>query len=237
MAYVEGHPGKKVETSMMKHAFFMIISSISLVAFMLYTSDDPASDLMKILFIVAVVLAVSVLVSVKLNPLGWKRIFNRSEYERIIEIESMVIEKLNELDDSYFVINDFSFELLRVEHLIISENGFFVLAKSPKTGNLRVEGNTLYAGDYSLEKATAGLWRVCHLINILIRKGFNNLEIMPKPVLILPESGKPALTEFDGITIAGIDDLNNIITKKIKFKIEKETADGFAYFIKGRYIR
>ena len=237
MAYVEGHPGEKTEKSMLKHSAFMIISSISLVGLMLFSSDDPASDLMKILLIVGVVLAISIFVSVKLNPLGWKRLFNRAEYERVLNNECKVINRLSELDDTYFVLNDFSFELFHVEHLVISENGIFVLAKSPEEGDLRVEENILYAGDHSLEKTTSNLWKVCHLVNIIIRKGFDNLEIMPEPVLVLPDKEKASLSEFNDITIAGMDELNEIISKKIRFNIKKEHADGFAYFMKGRYVR
>jgi hypothetical protein len=183
-----------------------------------------------------VVLFVSVIVSLKLNPLGWKKVFRRSEYERLLKSEKLVIDELSKLDDNYFIINDFSFELFHVEHLVVSDKGMFVVSKNPYAGELNVANGALYSGDQSLDSVTSSLWRVCHLINIIIRKGFNNLEIMPKPVLVLPEESKSKMKDFNGIAVAGIDELNGLITSRIRFSIEREHAEGFAVFIKQRYL-
>lgn len=237
MAYVEGHPDKKSDSTLSKHTVFMIIASVSIIGFLLYSSDDWKRDLTSILIIAAVILALIILVSVKLNPLIWKKLLNRAEYDRLMKNENRVIDKLSELDDSYFILNDFSFELFHVEHLVVSENGIFVLAKSPVEGELRSDDGILYAGDTSLEAIVSRLWRLCHLINIVIKKGFDNLEVMPRPVLVLPDCARSSLAEFNEITIAGVDELNDIITKKIKFRVEKEKAEGFALFMKERYLK
>ena len=96
--------------------------------------------------------------------------------------------------------------------------------------------NTLFAGDVSLETLTARLWRVCHLLNIIISKGFNELEVMPVPVLVTTEGGQPSMTEYKGISITSLDNLNDLITKKLKFKVPREEAEGFAVYLKQRYM-
>lgn len=236
MAYVEGNPEDRAGKTMLKHAGFIAIITFTIMGLLLIGSDDWRSELYRNLVIGGVVLFISTIVSLKLNPLGWKKVFRRSEYERLLKNEKLVIDELSKLDDNYFVINDFSFELFHVEHLVVSDKGMFVISKNPYAGELNVANGALYSGDQSLDSVTSSLWRVCHLINIIIRKGFNNLEIMPKPVLVLPGESKSEMKDFNGIAVAGIDELNGLITSRIRFSIEREHAEGFAVFIKQRYL-
>ncbi len=46
-------------------------------------------------------------------------------------MKKLVIDELSKLDDNYFIINDFSFELFHVEHLVVSDKGMFVVSKNP----------------------------------------------------------------------------------------------------------
>jgi hypothetical protein len=73
-------------------------------------------------------------------------------------------------------------------------------------------------------------------LNIIIRKGFNELEVMPVPVLVVPDTDRVSMTEFNGIAISTLDNLNNLITKKLKFKVPKDEAEGFAVYLKQRYM-
>lgn len=237
MAYIEGFPGKKSEKVVSKYTALMVIASLSIIGFLLASSDDWKSDLYSIIFLGVFILLLIFLVTFKLNPLVWKKYFNRKEYERLIDNESRVINKLGELDDSYFILNDFTFELFHMEHLVVSENGIFVLVKSPYPGELRIDEEILYAGDKSIDDVISRLWRLCHLINILVKKGFDNFDVMPKPVLVIPEQKRASLAEFSEVTIAGIDELNDLITGKLKFRIDKEKAEGFALFMKQRYLK
>jgi hypothetical protein len=236
MAYVEGHPEEKAVKNMIKHGGFITIITLTLLGMLIVGSNDWMGELYRNLAVVGVVLFVSIIVSLKLNPLGWKRVFKKAEYERLLRNEKLVINELSKLDDNYFVINDFSFELFHVEHLVVSDKGMFVVAKNPYAGELNVANGALYSDDQSLESVTSSLWRVCHLINIIIRKGFNNLEIMPKPVLVLPNESKSSMKDFEGIAVTGIDELNGLITSRIRFNIDREHAEGFAVFIKQRYL-
>ncbi len=236
MAYIEGHPDERKDKSLLKHFGFIILSSTTIVALMLYFSENWKSELSTIFFIALVIVMLVVVVSVKINPQGWKKIINKADYELIIGQERRVIEKLSELDDSYFILNNFIFELFNVEHLVISENGVFVIGRVKSPEELSIINETLFAGESSLETLTSRVWRLCHLINIIIKKGFNGIDIMPKPVLVVPDSEKIAISEFNDIAITDLNGLNDLLTKKMKFKVDKDHAEGFALFMKQRYM-
>ena len=236
MAYVEGHPRDKLTKSLFGQMGFTLISGIALIGIMLFFSDDIKSDLSAVLTIVLVISGVMGIVLYKLNPLGWKKIFNRKEFDIFMEQEIKVIEKLEELDDSYFVLNDFSFELFHVEHLVVSKNGVFVIGKIRENGKLSISDNTLFAGEKSLETLTGRLWRLSHLVNLITKKGFGGAEIMPQPVIVLPDQPVSTIKKFNGIRIAGINELNSVIKEKLKFNIEQDLAESFAFFMRERYM-
>jgi hypothetical protein len=237
MAYIEGDPKDKSGKSVFGQMGFTLITGFALIAIMLFFSDDLKSDLTAIFTIAAVIAAVMILVLYKLNPMGWKKIFNRAEFEKELAQNIKVIEKFSELDDSYFIINDFSFELFHVEHLVVSENGVFVISKIRDTGELKIIDGVLHAGETSLETLTSRVWRVSHLVNIIVKKGFGGAEIMPKPVLVLPDVSRSSIKEFNGIRIIGIDEIKREISVNLKFKVDKPLAEGVAFFIKQRYIK
>jgi hypothetical protein len=237
MAFIEGHPQDKIKKSMISQMGFSLIAGLALLVMMIVFSDDWRKDLTAISTIVGVIGVVMILVLYKLNPLAWKKIFNRAGFEKDMGQEIKVIDKLKELDDSFFIINDFSFELFHVEHLVVSEKGVFVISKIRESGILKITDGDLCVGDKSLETLTGRVWRISHLINLIVKKGFNNAEIMPQPVLVLPDVSYSPVKEYNGIRIAGIDELNSLVTGSIKTRVEKKLAEGFAYFMKQRYMK
>lgn len=236
MAYIEGNPADKPEKSLLGQMGFTLIAGFVLIFLMLFFSEDWKSDLYAVLTIVAVISAVIVFVLYKLNPLGWKKIFNRFEYYRYLEQEVGVIDRLKGLDDTYFILNDFSFELFHVEHLVVSKNGIFIIGKIRNSGRLNIKDNTLYSDDISQEALTTRMWRLSHLLNLIIKKGYNDLDIMPVPVIVHPDEKNTSIKDFNGIKIAGIDELKELIEKKLRFSIDNDIAESIALFMKQRYI-
>ena len=237
MAYIEGHPDQRKDKSLLRHFGFLLVSSITLVALMLLFSDNWQSELSTIFLIASVIILLVIVVSMKVNPQGWKKILNRADYELVRTQERKVIESLSELDDSYFVLNNFIFELFNVEHLVISENGIFVIGRVKSSEELSIVNETLFAGDRSLETLTARVWRLCHLINIIIKKGFKDAEIMPKPVLVVPDAQQVAIGEFNEIAITDLKGLKKLLSGKLRFEVDRDLAEGFALFMKQRYMK
>ena len=236
MAYIEDKAEKQTGNPVLKHVFFIILSAAVLTGSMLFFAQDWKKELPTILFIALVIALLIVFVSKKTHPLGWKKILNKNEFNTIKSFEKAVTRKLSELDDACFIFSNFSFELFNVDHLVVSKNGIFVVGRVHHTEKLQVVSGALFAGGNSLEALTDRTWRLCHLINIIIRKGFKGLEIMPVPILVVSDVHAGAMTEFNGIAITTIEDLNDTISGRLAFPIDREHAEGFAFYMKKMYM-
>jgi len=236
MAFIENKVANEKGNPVLKHFMLVLLSGLTLVGGMYFFPGEREAELSAILMVVLIIGVLTIFVSKRLNPMAWKKLLNRAEFEELAAQEKKVEDSLSQLDDSYFIFSNFSFELFHIDHLVVSENGFFVLGRVPFADDLNVKNNTLFAGDNSLETITARVWRVCHLVNIIISKSFDGLDIMPVPVLVVPDAYKVSMKEFNGIAITTMSDLNNLLTKKLKFKINKEHAEGFAVYMKQRYM-
>ena len=234
MAYIEGYPGQKTGHSAEKHIGLVIIVVVMMIGIMLYFAEDWRGELPTILVIATAIIAVILVVSYKINPLGWKKVFARSSYEKMMRLDRMVADELDLLDDNYFIFHDMTFELFHIENLVISTRGVFVVAKIREKEPLHVENDVLYAGDTPLDTLTGNIWRICHLINIVYRKTYKE-EMMPKPMLVVPEAETVALGSFEKIAIIPLSRLKRTIERDTKDIIRLEIAQSFAYYIKKRY--
>jgi hypothetical protein len=234
MAYVEGYPGEKSKHSAEKHIAFIVIVIIMISGIMLFYAKDWRAELPTIAVTVTIISAIIFFVSYKMYPVGWRRLLKGADYEEMIRLDRMIADSLRELDDNYYIFHDITFELFQVQHLIISIHGIVVVSKIAKTDKLHVREKVLFSGNYSLDTETGNLWRICHLINIVIRKGFN-VEIMPRPIMVVPEAQTVAVREYDGITIVPLEGLNKAIETEKNEVISLDLAQSFAYYIKKRY--
>lgn len=234
MAYVEGYPGEKTKGVTAKHIGFIVIVAAMVVGLMTYFSEDWRVELPSILTVTTVILAIIAFVSFKVNPAGWRRIFRPSGLEQELEHDRMIADSLAGLDDSHFIFHDITFELFHIENLVISPRGIFVIGKIPYSEDLHVKNNVLFAGEHPLDKTTGDIWRVCHLVNIVIEKGFQT-KVMPKPILISPGSEAPSVTQYDGITIVPLRTLNKTVAGQKGEGVKEKLVHSFAYYIKKRY--
>jgi len=169
MAYVEGYPGGKTRDVAAKHIGLIAVVAATVAGLMIYFSGDWKAELPSIVTVTAIILALVAFVSSKVNPAGWKSIFRRSALERELEQDRMIADSLAQLDDSYFIFHDITFELFHIGHLVISPRGVFAIGKIAHSETLHVKNNVLFAGDSPLDKTTRDIWRVCHLVNIVIK--------------------------------------------------------------------
>lgn len=234
MAYIEGYPGEKIETTTGKHLGFIVIVVVLLVGFLAYSADDWREEIPSIILTVSIVVAVILFVSYKINPLGWRRIFRKERVEEALRMDRLIADRLAELDDSHFIFHDITFELFHVENLVICPGGIFVIEKLESPDALAVRGKILFAGDEPLDTVTGNLWRVCHLINIVMEKGFKE-DIMPQPLLVRPGEASVNIGDFDGIIITTLDGMIKAIEGRHKKAIEQELVERFAFYMKKRY--
>lgn len=204
------------------------------VSIMFDTQSDAMTELATVGTVGAALTMFLVFVYARINPRSLQRLFRPAEFERCLATDRSVLRNLEQLDDSYYVFNNFIFELCGVEHLVISQGGVFVIAKVNRRGELRIHNKVLFADDSPLETLTGNTWRICHLSNIIMKKWFK-VDHMPQPVLVADQADSSALGHYDGIAIVAPAELNALIKDRC-WEIKPEIAYGFAKFVRERYV-
>lgn len=218
------------------HLFLIIVVAVSLIGFMLISEQSWRDNFTALAATVAVILVLVGFALNRVNPAGWKQLFKKAEYEDHLQGQQSVIDALLSLDDNYQVLCGFTFELIHIEFLVIGPNTLAVVAKTTNREPLSVENGALMAGGKTLEKITGNLWRACHLISIVIRKGYNK-EILPTPILVTSHNSTPEVAEFDGIAIVGPDKLVDILNNRHHENFPQEMAMGFTEYLYKRYFK
>lgn len=234
MAYIEGYPGEKSRHSVEKHIAFIAIVIIMISGIMVFHAKDWKAEIPTITLTVTIISIIIFFVSYKMYPAGWRRLVKKADYEEMIRLDRMVADFLSELDDNYYIFHDIVFELFQIQHLVISTYGIVVVGKIAGNDKLHIRNKVLFSGNRPLDMETGNLWRVCHLINIVIKKGFH-VEIMPRPIMVVPEAQKVTVREYDGMTIVPLEGLNQAIETGKNEIMSLDIAQNIAYYIKKHY--
>lgn len=234
MAYFEGHPDENAKRNIFKYFFLILIVVIILVFFSVGSIADWKQKLASLLVSAAFIIMIISVVTMKVNPMGWLQIFNSGEFKRFLEADQKIYDQLRRLDDTHFIFYNFNLELLHVESLVICPRGIFVIGRILAPDSLRIEKDILYTGKRPLMKKTSTLWRISHLINIVIQKSYKT-EIMPQPVLVAPNAESTGISEYDGLAIVTTADLNALIAASPDNALDMALVEGFARYIKEKY--
>jgi len=234
MAYIQGNPVDGLRQTVTRHLFLMVTVTVVLAGMMIAFSDDPMAEMGPIVAITFVCAALIGFVSFRSNPLALTMIFKADRFKDAVAQEESAIAHLKRLTDRCYVFNNLTVELFRIDHLVISPWGIFVMGRVRKEGDLQMKNKILHAGTVSLDSLCTSTWRVCHLLNIVIRKGWSQ-EVMPIPVIV-PHVGRPTrMASVDGMTIVDTKDLASYIEKGREETISIELVDSIAAYILKRY--
>jgi hypothetical protein len=234
MAYIEGYPAQNSSKSLKRHLAFMAIVMIAITGFMSDSSQSWIEQITSSSVPLIIILAIMLYVSFKVNPVAWKRIINKQAYLMNLEQDSQIADMLLKLDDTHYILHNLTFELFQINFLVISPSGIFVIDKTKSGGPLEIRENILFQNDRTMETLTGNLWRLCHLINIVLKKGYE-VDVMPQPVLVIPGTEHPGVNNYDGISIVIPSELTPLIGERKKGVLKPEVAQGFAFYIKERY--
>ena len=218
-----------------KYLFLLGVTAVSLTGFMLISDESWGEHLFSLFAAIAVILVLIGFGLSRMNPMLWKRLFHKTEYKRYVQGQGEIIQVLRDLDDDYQVLCGFTLELIHVEFLVLCPGNIFVLAQVNTQEALRVENDQLMAGNHSLQKLTAKLWRASHLLNLIVKKGYAK-DIMPKPVLIVPNRQDLEMREFDGIAIVHPKELTAVLAGSRTQDVSEEMVLGFSEYLYKRYI-
>ena len=236
MAHIVGYKKEAFKGIPTAHIFLIIIVTVALIGFMLDPEDNWKDNIFSLLGTVAVIVIIVGFAMNKVNPRGWMQIFKKAEFERLLQADLKILATLQSLNNDHYVMYDFNFELLHVEFLVLGPQGMFVVGKVTSPEQLRVEAGTLMAGNEPLSKQTGNLWRICHLINIVIKKGYKE-EIMPQPILVATHCESVAIAEYDGIAIVKSDELVSHIQNHSTDDTPFALVQGFADYLNKRYFQ
>ena len=233
MAYVFGYPKQKpLKQDLITLGILLAVPAV-VISMMFDASGDLATELATAGSVGGALMLLLLFAYARMNPKSLQRVFKPQAYQRSLARDKAVVDNLAALDDTHFVFNDIIFELFGVEHMVVSEGGIRVIGKVASEDGLRVDNNTLFAGDKSLETLTGNTWRVCHLVNIVLKKWFE-VYYMPQPVLVTPRKDQSKIRDFDGIAIVSSDELPGLFSNGGQ-ALKPEAATGFAKFVKERY--
>lgn len=226
------------EQKSVKHELIPLVILLAIPFVVVSMLFEPTGDTMTQLATVgsvgAALTLLLVFVYARINPRSLQRLFQPAEYQRSLALDCSVGEHLARLDDGHYVFNSFIFELCGVEHMVISPGGIFVIGKVNRQGELRVHNDILFAGDRPLETLTGNTWRICHLVNIVLKKWFK-IDYMPHPVLVAGYANPSDLCQYDGMPIIAPGELCGVIRDRTQ-EINPEVALGFAKFLRERYV-
>jgi len=234
MAYIEGYPPQQSARSIVKHIGFMMIVLSVIIVFLLDFSSNWLGQLVSSVVPIMIILSLMLYVSFKVNPTEWKRLVRRQAYLRSAELDRAIADEILKLDDEHFILHDFVFELFHIEFIIVSRGGIFVLGKTEKTGPLEVRDGILFQGGRTLETLTGNLWRVCNLVNIVLKKGYQ-IDVMPQPVLVVPEALDLTVSSYDDIAVVKPSGIVPLVRSRKRDALSAEIAQGFSYYLKQRY--
>ncbi len=236
MAHVVGYQRGGTRKIPPTHIFLIVIVAFSLVGFMLVSEENWREHIVSLTCAVAVILVLVGFALNKVNPMGWKRLFRKAEYELHIQGDRKIIEALETLNDEYTIFCGFTFELIFVEFLILSPHGICVVGKTTSSDSIRVEEGMILSGGKSLARLTGNLWRISHLTNIVIKKGYN-VETIPQPILVASHSTRIEQKEFDGIPVVRPEELAVVVRQLSTTDIPSHVVQGFAQYLFHRYLK
>lgn len=231
MAHVFGYPSRKtLKKSLLKLSF--MLSFAVLAAVLIYNPSGNRDHEIYSSVAVGLGLGLAMLfVYMRIDPMGFKRLVTPRVFENHINQDIAVADVLSNLNSNTFVFHNFIFELFRVEHLVVSPKGIFVIAKIREAGDLHIKNDTLFCGRHSLDTITANTWRICHMVAIILKKYFET-DYLPQHILVTP--GVPGIAEFNGITLIPNDELTSFIESRTS-PMSHETAVSFSSFMTRRY--
>ncbi|MGE5283436.1 MAG: nuclease-related domain-containing protein [Actinomycetota bacterium] len=122
--------------------------------------------------------------------------------------EEAVDSPLGELPAEFFVVNDFVSESGKIDHIVISTKGIFILDTKSHKGVVTCEGEMLERDGKPFEEDfIKQAWAEAYSIrDHLTEKGVCNLR--PQPVIVFTEADVQVKEKVRGVKIIGIKDLH-----------------------------
>ncbi|WP_022667805.1 hypothetical protein [Desulfospira joergensenii] len=189
---------------------------------MLKTGSDTlsADNTLTLISVIGAVLFF-VLVAFKKNPLTWLALFRKDLPRQVLMPQ--LLKDLSQLDEDFDIFPGITLEFFKISCLVVSPQGIFVISTPDRP---------LDKGSRQMDIETKKLWQRCHMIRMLIKKGYDK-EIMPIPLLAIP--GVEGF-EYKGVGVIPPDQLSDCISKSDS-GLDKKLMKSLSLFLAQRYLR
>ena len=235
MAYIHQYSDRG-DKKIIRQMGILFCIGIVFAGFMITTSENIKNEWEIILGTALFMVVLFMVISYKSNPLAWIKLFRKSKFDRIILSTGEITEELRKLDDRCFVFTWLIMEFFRIDHLVITPHGIFAIAGMQNTLLSPTDKNR-ESGMYSpsWDKLTAKLWRICHMISILFKKGFK-IDVMPIPIIVPIGGDDTALiNKLKDIHVVPKGRLTQFIIDQGEV-LDIKVVEGFARFVSRRYL-
>ncbi|MCG8470602.1 MAG: NERD domain-containing protein [Desulfobacterales bacterium] len=236
MAYIQGSPVDGLKQTVTRHLFLMGVVSLLLAGIMIATSENPKGEVGVIFGVTLACTGLIAFVSLRSNPLALSMLFRPHHFKEAVRQEERAMEAFQGLPDDCYLFNNIILELFRVDHLVVSTRGIFVVGRIRKPGALHIHNGHLYADGHCQESLTSSTWRICHLLNIVIQKGWSK-EVMPRPLIAARPDTLFSPLEIDGISVDSLHEIAKKIKNTPKGALDQELAESLAAYILKRYAK
>lgn len=138
-------------------------------------------------------ISISIILGFMLLAVGISYFVSASHYKAGIEGEKAVAEALEQLDDSYYLINDIMAGAMRnIDHVLMSTKGIFIIETKNYTGDVRCDGNRWRKKGrrrlYEIPSVSKQANFNAHYLSNLIRRKLN-LSIQVMPICVFTNEG------------------------------------------------
>ena len=232
MAYIEGNPlGAGAGTRRLG----VLALSAALVVLLIFMSSPKQWNPLSGIALGAGLFFLIAFVYFKLDPYSWKILFAREKYVLINDLDRRIIESLATLDDSYLALINTTIELFRVDYLVMSRKGIYVLSRLETMDMITCVNGTLMAETFDPETEVSRLWQTCHFLRILFKKTYN-VDVLPHPVLVSPRHETVIIDNCGGLSVASSEDIVPFLQNHNGQPLPEGVAENFALFLKKRYV-
>ncbi len=166
-------PGRTSGSGKKKQLGLVLIIGLTLMVMLASESHGLTETARPIIPTALAVAAFFALVALKQNPLFWIPVLKRDHWQQNREIKSRTIAGLTGLGDQCHIFHGLTLEFFKIDFLIVSPFGIFVIKAAP---------SSIGEDKGRLDRETARLWQRCHMIRMLIKKGYSR-DLMPVPLI------------------------------------------------------
>lgn len=201
-----------------------VIVAVTLWMMLKTGSKGVSADSLTTLITVLASVIFFVIVAFKKNPLNGVSFLGKKSPGQVLIPQLM--KNLEQLEGGFHVFPGITLEFFKIDCLVVSAKGIFVV---------RILEQAMDKDTGQTDKEIQKLWQRCHMINMLIKKGYKK-QIMPIPLLAIPGTNE---FTHKGVAVMPPEMISGRMSSYVNpdKDLNEELAQSFSIFLSKRYLR